>query len=203
MPRSFRHWTFRYVKNRVIQILHEKTHPNDPWLTRQSVHILADLLQDTDTGLEFGSVRSTIWFAQRTSRVISIEHDFKWYQSVGQKIQDLNLESKIDYRYCDNIADYVGQIDSLEDNSIDYCLIDGKARDECTLKVLPKLKHEGILIIDNINLYLPNASRSPNSIRRFDNTKDSAWASVQIQLDSWEMVWTTNGVSDTALWIKP
>ena len=162
MPRSFRHWTFRYVKNRVIQILHEKTHPNDPWLTRQSVHILADLLQDTDTGLEFGSGRSTIWFAQRTSRVISIEHDFKWYQSVGQKIQDLNLESKIDYRYCDNIADYVGQIDSLEDNSIDYCLIDGKARDECALKVLPKLKHEGILIIDNINLYLPNASRSPN-----------------------------------------
>tara|TARA_Y100001936_G_scaffold167881_1_gene164085 strand:- start:259 stop:834 length:576 start_codon:yes stop_codon:yes gene_type:complete len=191
------------VKNRVIQILHEKTHPNDPWLTRQSVHILADLLQDTDTGLEFGSGRSTIWFAQRTSRVISIEHDFKWYQSVGQKIQDLNLESKIDYRYCDNIADYVGQIDSLEDNSIDYCLIDGKARDECTLKVLPKLKHEGILIIDNINLYLPNASRSPNSIRRFDNTNDSAWASVQIQIDSWEMVWTTNGVSDTALWIKP
>ena len=203
MPRSFRHWTFRYVKNRVIQILYEKTHPNDPWLTRQSVHILADLLQDTDTGLEFGSGRSTIWFAQRTSRVISIEHDFKWYQSVGQKIQDLNLESKIDYRYCDNIADYVGQIDSLEDNSIDYCLIDGKARDECTLKVLPKLKHEGILIIDNINLYLPNASRSPNSIRRFDNTNDSAWASVQIQIDSWEMVWTTNGVSDTALWIKP
>ncbi len=203
MPRSFRHWTFRYVKNRVIQILHEKTHPNDPWLTRQSVHILADLLQDTDTGLEFGSGRSTIWFAQRTSRVISIEHNFKWYQSVGQKIQDLNLESKIDYRYCDNIADYVGQIDSLEDNSIDYCLIDGKARDECTLKVLPKLKHEGILIIDNINLYLPNASRSPNSIRRFDNINDSAWASVQIQLDSWEMVWTTNGVSDTALWIKP
>ena len=203
MPRSFRHWTFRYVKNRVIQILHEKTHPNDPWLTRQSVHILADLLQDTDTGLEFGAWRSTIWFAQRTSRVISIEHDFKWYQSVGQKIQDLNLESKIDYRYCDNIADYVGQIDSLEDNSIDYCLIDGKARDECTLKVLPKLKHEGILIIDNINLYLPNASRSPNSIRRFDNTTDSAWASVQVQIDSWEMVWTTNGVSDTALWIKP
>ena len=203
MPRSFRHWTFRYVKNRVIQILHEKTHPNDPWLTRQSVHILADLLQDTDTGLEFGSGRSTIWFAQRTSRVISIEHDFKWYQSVGQKIQDLNLESKIDYRYCDNIADYVGQIDSLEDKSIDYCLIDGKARDECALKVLPKLKHEGILIIDNINLYLPNASRSPNSIRRFDNTKDSDWASVQVQIDSWEMVWTTNGVSDTALWIKP
>ena len=203
MPRSFRHWTFRYVKNRVIQILHEKTHPNDPWLTRQSVHILADLLQDTDTGLEFGSGRSTIWFAQRTSRVISIEHDFKWYQSVGQKIQDLNLESKIDYRYCDNIADYVGQIDSLEDNSIYYCLIDGKARDECTLKVLPKLKHEGILIIDNINLYLPNASRSPNSIRRFDNTNDSDWASVQVQIDSWEMVWTTNGVSDTALWIKP
>ena len=203
MPRSFRHWTFRYVKNRVIQILHEKTHPNHPWLTRQSVHILADLLQDTDTGLEFGSGRSTIWFAQRTSRVISIEHDFKWYQSVGQKIQDLNLESKIDYRYCDNIADYVGQIDSLEDNSIDYCLIDGKARDECTLKVLPKLKHEGILIIDNINLYLPNASRSPNSIRRFDNTNDSDWASVQVQIDSWEMVWTTNGVSDTALWIKP
>ena len=203
MPRSFRHWTFRYVKNRVIQILYEKTHPNDPWLTRQSVHILAELLQDTDTGLEFGSGRSTIWFAQRTSRVISIEHDFKWYQSVGQKIQDLNLESKIDYRYCDNIAEYVGQIDSLEDNSIDYCLIDGKARDECALKVLPKLKHEGILIIDNINLYLPNASRSPNSIRRFDNTNDSAWTSVQIQIDSWEMVWTTNGVSDTALWIKP
>lgn len=202
MPRSFRHWTPRYLKNRVIQLSYEKTHPNNPWLTRQSVNILSDLLQDTDRGIEFGSGRSTLWFSNRIEHLISIEHNLEWYNYIKRRIIDLDLEHKVDYRYCETMSDYVSQIDTVEDCSIDFCLIDGKERDTCAMKALAKLKPEGILIIDNVNLYLPNDSKSPNSIREFDSNNPSSWQLVLEQIDSWEKIWTTNGVSDTGVWIK-
>ena len=203
MPRSFRHWTPRYLKNRIMQLLHEKIHSEHPWLTKQSVNILSELLHDTDKGIEFGSGKSTLWFAKKTAHLISVEHDLLWYQHVNNKIKSMDYEVKVDYRHCSDMIDYVAQIDTLEDYSMDYCLVDGKERGACALKLLPKLKPEGILIIDNANLYLPSNSKSPNSIRQFDVQTGRDWISIQEQTDSWERFWTTNGVSDTVIWVKP
>ena len=75
MKRSFRHWTFRYLIDRTELLLYERRHPDLPWLTREAVDFLASWLQPSDHGLEWGSGRSTVWLAQRVSRLVSIEHN--------------------------------------------------------------------------------------------------------------------------------
>jgi hypothetical protein len=63
--RPFAHWTPRYVKNRLALMAYERFNPEQPWLTRNMIEILENWLKPTDVGLEFGSGRSTTWFARR------------------------------------------------------------------------------------------------------------------------------------------
>ncbi|MCK5642361.1 MAG: hypothetical protein KAJ19_16255 [Gammaproteobacteria bacterium] len=48
-----------------------RMHPDVPWLTRQAVEILEDWLKPGYVGLEWGSGRSTLWFARRVSHLTS------------------------------------------------------------------------------------------------------------------------------------
>jgi putative heme iron utilization protein len=57
-------------------MIDEFLHPNWPWLTKEAILLLERLLRPDDIGLEFGSGRSTIWFAERVEKLISIEHAF-------------------------------------------------------------------------------------------------------------------------------
>jgi hypothetical protein len=65
--------TPRYVCNRTRQYLYERRHPDAQWLTPAAIGLLGSLLRPTDGGAEFGSGRSTIWFAERVTGLTSIE----------------------------------------------------------------------------------------------------------------------------------
>ena len=73
MPASQRlarsHRTPRYVYHRTRQLFYERAHPADPWLTPAAIGLLATLLRPADTGAEFGSGRSTLWFAARVAEL--------------------------------------------------------------------------------------------------------------------------------------
>ena len=60
--------------------------PDAPWLTGAAASILTDWLRHNDTVFEWGSGKSTSWFAQHAARVISVEHDPKWYDAVGDRL---------------------------------------------------------------------------------------------------------------------
>ena len=49
------------------------------------------------------------------------------------------------------------------DASLDFALVDGHYRDYSAKFILPKIKPGGMLIIDNVNWYLPCRSKAPNS----------------------------------------
>lgn len=76
--RTFRHWTPRYVKNRIGVFYYQKIQPDQSWLTRSANEILNSWLTKSDIGLEFGSGRSTLWFAKRMAYLTSVEHDPVW-----------------------------------------------------------------------------------------------------------------------------
>jgi hypothetical protein len=76
-----RHWTPRYVFNRLNVIVYQRMHAGHPWLTAQAISLLDGLLRPIDVGLEWGSGRSTAWFGQRISALTSIEHDALWGES--------------------------------------------------------------------------------------------------------------------------
>lgn len=73
--RSYRHWTPRYLRDRFGVMLFQRRHPDAPGLSPEAVSLLSTLLEPTHAGLEWGSGRSTIWFARRVAELVSVEHD--------------------------------------------------------------------------------------------------------------------------------
>ena len=160
--RSFKHWTVRYFVNRISVFIYEKSNPDNPWLTKSANMIISELLKKSDVGLEFGSGRSTIYFANRLKHLTSIEHDEIWYNKVNYKIKRSGLKN-INFIFAakdkeDDQGDkskYVETIKRFKDESFDFVLVDGAYRDYCALKILPKIFPGGVLTVDNANLFLP------------------------------------------------
>lgn len=205
--RSFCHLTPRYVWSRFALMAYERANPDLPWLTRDMINILDEWLSPVDVGLEFGSGRSTSWFAKRVRHLTSIENNLEWFEIVQNQIQGLPVEYLLHQDSMDNPEDgeYVAVARELSSSSLDFCLIDGVARDHCALACLEKIKPGGILIIDNVERYIPREHKtfSPNSRGISDGYASEIWEQVGKELQEWRHIWTTNGVTDTAFWVKP
>ena len=206
--RSIRHWSPRYILNRIRLAVNERLDPQAPWLTASMVVILSSWLKETDVGLEFGSGRSTAWFAQRISRLISVEHDARWHKLVSERLRAAALASRVDYRFAsadDLEMNYLSIFNQIKEASLDFALIDGVYRDECATRVIPKLKPGGIVIVDNANWYLPPriCSHSPATRAKSEGGASPLWNIFAETTSSWRCVWTSNGVTDTAFWSKP
>jgi hypothetical protein len=167
-------------------------------------------LIQTDIGVEFGSGRSTLWFAKRIQSLTSVEHDEKWFAKVSVMLNDASLNNVI-YRHepkekNDKEGDhsrYVKALDRIETESVDFVLVDGIYRDFCAKKAIRTIKTGGILIIDNVNWYLPSKSFSPNSRTYEQGPKGSIWKEVNEIVSNWRYIWTSSGVTDTAFFFKP
>lgn len=208
--RSFRHWTPRYIKDRLAEMYYQRSFPDYPWLTKAANQMLDSYLSESDMGLEFGSGRSTLWFAKRSKHLTSVESDEIWYKMISQKLKDAG-QHNVDYRlFPKEVADdnggdaaYVKIIDRFENNSLDFVLVDGVYRDFCALKVLPKIRPGGLLIIDNVNWYLPSNTYSPFSRTFAQGPDGSTWNNVYQSISRWKKIWTSSGVTDTAFFFKP
>ena len=53
-----------------------------PWITFAAIELLEKTLSNNDRVFEYGRGGSTIFFAKRAKRFISVEHDIKWYNNV-------------------------------------------------------------------------------------------------------------------------
>ena len=186
------------------------TCPNQPWLTQTANEILNTYLKKSDIGLEFGSGRSTLWFAKRVAKLTSVEHNEIWVANVRAMLYKAGIEN-VDYRFLPKVADegeasdaeYVRIIGEFDDNSLDFCLVDGVYREFCALKVVEKIRPGGVLVIDDIHRYLPSISHSPNSRSLADGALGPVWKEVEKLISDWRRIWTSSGVSDTAFFFKP
>jgi SAM-dependent methyltransferase len=207
--RPIRHLTPRYITNRIIEKLYRRSHPEVAWLTPDANEILDGCLCKEDRGVEFGSGNSTVWFANRIAHLDSVEHQANWYDKVTKTLGEAGLENvqyHLHLRDSDenpDVSGYVRVADGFAKNSLDFALVDGIYREFCVRAVLDKLKPGGMLIIDNVNLYLPCKSVAPNSVPLGGKPVTPVWQEVYNVIHPWRTIWTTNGVSDTAIFFKP
>jgi len=209
--RSIRHWTPRYLVDRSTVLLYQAAFPHHPWLTRSAITFLDLWLQPGDNGFEFGSGRSTIWFAARGIKLVSVEHNAEWHERVTTILakRDLNGLATALLR-TDGVPEvasssYVATLNSVPEESLDFCLIDGVTRDHCARNALLRIKPGGIIIVDNANWYLPRhlPSRAPGSRKYIDGYASAIWEDFGNQVANWRCLWSTNGEWDTAIWVKP
>jgi predicted O-methyltransferase YrrM len=207
--RTFKHWTPRYVLARSREALDHKTRPADPWLTREAIGLLDRLLRPTDVAVEFGSGRSTAWFASRVAKLTSVEDNAEWFAIVAAKLRAAG-QGNVDYLHRPRDvpdddganAAYVRVLDGIADESLDFVLVDGIYRNHCAVRAVAKVKRGGMIAIDNVNWFLPSGTRSPTSRGLNDPPVDAVWRTFADQTRDWRRIWTSSGVTDTLIVFK-
>lgn len=163
-----------------------------PWLTDQALDFLEEYLQKKNdlTMLEFGTGSSTLWFSSRVQRLVSIEHDIRWYPHVQEELARQG-RTNIDYRLVR--SSYYNECDTFADNYFDLILVDGKDRVECVERCMRILKPGGILILDNAErpIYKPIYEMLNNW--QFFKTVQVGTSRLGFEQENWQTNW----------WIKP
>lgn len=175
----------------------EREHPDAPWLCPGAIEFCEQHLTRDMIGLEFGSGRSTAWFAKRLGRLTSIEHDRAWYERVRQKLAQRGCDN-VDYRFVPldlswregepwerrPLPAYVAVLDDFADGSLDFVVVDGHYRTLCIRQALSKLKQGGMLLIDDVGMWY--ADKGP--------PVPADWTLISL---------TSNGLKETGVWQKP
>jgi predicted O-methyltransferase YrrM len=208
--RTFKHWTPTYILNRILEKRYRKNHPGEPWLTPAAVQFLKGYLRPGDQGLEFGSGGSTLWFAKRISTLTSVEHNPNWFQKVSKLLEEKSV-TNVTYIHAgagsqenqEKSLEYTAAATRMQDESLDFVLVDGRYRDDCANIVLPKLKKGAILILDNADVYLPSESSTTNARSYSMGPSSAGWAAFLDKVKEWRCFWSCNGITATAIFFKP
>ncbi|MHB8694269.1 MAG: O-methyltransferase [Solirubrobacteraceae bacterium] len=205
-PKSF--WTPRYIRDRLALDYHQRRFPDLPWWPAEATRQLGELLKSSDVCLEWGSGRSTAWLSQRTCAVHSIEHDREWFDRVQDQLAERGSPAGA-VRLLDDAphdrpeaSPYVRVVDEFADGELNVCVVDGAHRGKCALAAVPKLAPYGLLMVDDAHWFLDHATTAPHS-RTGKGPKDEDWRQFGDLVADWRCVWTTDGVTDTAIWVKP
>lgn len=142
-----------------------------PRMSLEAVAEMDRLIKGGSVGLEWGSGTSTVWLAKKSSALWSVESDNTWFVRVNQWLahedimdaqakvrffppdKDCNSTEPCFYKGVSDRArcyrSYVNFADVLTDGSLDYVIVDGRARVGCLFIAMTKLKPGGLLVLDN------------------------------------------------------
>jgi len=166
--------------------------------------MLESWLKPEHVGFEWGAGRSTVWFSSRVSAMTSIEHDEAWYARVQRAVHARPVANVTLHCVPASESRYEHAICAVADESLDFVLVDGLSdrRDACAWAALPKIRVNGILIVDDVHRYLPSGSRAPRALPRGAAPFTKLWKDVSIALGNWTYRNFTSGVTDTGVWTR-
>jgi hypothetical protein len=127
-----------------------------PWYTYPAIEYLKQLDFGNSAVFEYGSGHSTLFWAARARRVVSVEDDEVWYRRISGSLPDnCELILQPDLRaYAETIKQYYG--------GFDVVVVDGAARGgtrlRCSRAALTRLRAGGLIILDNSD-WLPESAR--------------------------------------------
>jgi hypothetical protein len=177
--------------------LWEITNRDKPWLCPGAVDYCTEVLTKSMQAIEFGSGRSTAWFAQRVGRLTTVEHSPRWYARVRSTLEQKQLsrvdcrlvpldhpEAEAEHETYEPLPSYVRVLNEFPDDSLDLVVVDGHYRSTCIRASLAKLKGSGLLLVDDVNMW-------------------GGFNRVPIP-DLWTLVHrSSNGLKETGIWQKP
>lgn len=130
-----------------------------PWFSYAAIDFLAKFLTHDMQVAEYGSGGSTLFFARRTCRVLSIEDNSKWFELVSQRLQELrltNVDLKLfpfDFR---NPAGFEKSpyLHAISGRSFNVIVIDGseewsQVRPICFRHAEKFVKPGGLIVVDD------------------------------------------------------
>jgi hypothetical protein len=116
-----------------------------PWMTYPAIRFLERRLSNSLEVFEFGSGNSTLWWAERVSRIDSCEHDAQWYEKTRA---GLPRNASLTHLLLEPDGDYCRAAEATQ-SKYDIVVIDGRDRVNCAKRSLDSLKPAGVFIWDN------------------------------------------------------
>jgi len=147
-----------------------------PWLNFDAIDYLKLRAVAGWRVFEYGSGGSTLFWLKCGADVVSVEHDPQWHTILQERLVH---SPQVDYRLvlpesgdlCErgeeaisrpdcyrssnwqyagmNFRCYASQIDEFPDQYFDLVIVDGRARPACIMHSIPKIKTDGMLVLDN------------------------------------------------------
>ncbi|MBO6816388.1 MAG: hypothetical protein JJ891_16145 [Rhizobiaceae bacterium] len=127
-----------------------------PWLTDHAITFIENFIADRISKygiapklLEFGIGDSTLFFQDKTSKIIGFEHELHWYERVAEQLRLLGCHHAelhlLERPYSRFIEEIVGG------EQFDVICIDGRDRVSCLDQVLKSncLSESGVIVFDN------------------------------------------------------
>lgn len=122
-----------------------------PWMTYPCVSFLATRVASWMEVFEFGCGSSTLWWADRVSKVVCCEHDSTWYATMKSQVgQNVQLELRnLDQGYASFIEQFPHRFHVV--------VVDGRDRVNCLKCSVGALTSNGVLVLDDSerSQYLP------------------------------------------------
>ena len=116
-----------------------------PWVTYSFIDFISNRLNKTMDIFEYGSGNSTLWYAEKTNSVISIENDKQWFEKIKNSLPS---NAQIYYEELVYGGKYSKFSEKLEKN-FDIVIVDGRDRVNCMISAVNSIKEEGIIILDD------------------------------------------------------
>jgi predicted O-methyltransferase YrrM len=145
-----------------------------PWFSYAAIDFLESFVKPEMSVFEYGSGGSTVFFARRAKRVISVEDNPKWYEWVKRRLEQHSLDNA-SLRLCEfNFKQPIGFEDSaylqaIPEEAFDVIVVDGseewtQVRPICFEKAESRVKEGGIIIVDDSWRY-PDLRKSHHAKR--------------------------------------
>jgi predicted O-methyltransferase YrrM len=185
--------------------LYRLTHPRRPWCTPEAIAWLEDHVRPTDVAIQWGAGPGTVWLARRVDHLTVIDHDPERYHRVSEWLRDINADNVDFHLYDVDDPQYVWHIRIFERGSLDLIVVGGleKGRGPCAVAALSRLRVGGRFVVEDVQHYLPAHTRSPGAIGPNAEPTAKAWREFLQRVESWPVLYTSNGVTDTAVWARP
>jgi hypothetical protein len=116
-----------------------------PWMTYPFLHFIHGRLDPKFSVFEYGSGKSTLYFAKYVKEVIAVEHDLEWYNHLKDQLPE---NVRLTYEELKPGGLY-SKKSLTTGEKYDLVIIDGRDRVNCCYSAPKALKEDGIIVFDN------------------------------------------------------
>jgi spore coat polysaccharide biosynthesis protein SpsF (cytidylyltransferase family)/precorrin-6B methylase 2 len=118
-----------------------------PWLPYSVIEFLSNRIKNDMVVFEYGSGNSTLWWQNKVKKIISVEHNQKYYYLLKSNDKYKNKENLL----YENLQDGDSYETSIlrTNEKYDIIVVDGRKRVKCAKIITKCLNEDGIIIWDN------------------------------------------------------
>ena len=115
------------------------------WVTYPFLHFIEPRLKYVRSIFEYGSGNSTLYYSKFGVNLVSVEHDYRWYEKIRNTMPD-NVE--LHYVELSSDGKYAKFCTEL-DKKFDIIIVDGRDRVNCLKSSLKSLTDNGVVVLDD------------------------------------------------------